>query len=379
MPEILSADLLAIRSSMAKFIETNIASTATDQLASDELEALQSSVREASRAAGFYYKTQPEEFGGAPANTLELTMLREMLAAANSPLCTAVFGPGPGVLHAAQGSLKEDYLRPLLQGEKRGAFGFTEPDSAKRSTYGVIDDDDLIITGQKSYITGGATADFISILVNVEHADGNKVGTAMVVVDRKAQGVEIDRRFTSMEGSGHVSMTFDKVRVSQTQIIGKIGEGMPRALGSIGNVRLMVSAQATGMCQWVLGFVEEYLKQPHRSGSPLGDKEGIRIRFADMRINTYVARSALYRTARLVDNGVNTVNETIATKVFCTETAGKVIDQAVQLVGGQALVVGHPLELLYRQVRSLRLVEGASDLLRLNLAKGRLELDKGRI
>lgn len=76
---------------------------------------------------------------------------------------------------------------------------------------------------------------------------------------------------------------------------------------------------------------------------------------------------------------MNTVNETIATKVFCTETAGRVVDLGVQLVGGQALVQGHPLEKLYRQVRSLRLVEGASDLLRINLSKGRLELDKGRI
>jgi alkylation response protein AidB-like acyl-CoA dehydrogenase len=103
------------------------------------------------------------------------------------------------------------------------------------------------------------------------------------------------------------------------------------------------------------------------------------MRYADMRIETYVARSALYRTARLVETGENSVNETIATKVFCTETAGRVIDMAVQLVGGQALVLGHPLERLYRQVRSLRLVEGASDLLRINLVKGKLELKKGRV
>jgi acyl-CoA dehydrogenase len=87
----------------------------------------------------------------------------------------------------------------------------------------------------------------------------------------------------------------------------------------------------------------------------------------------------LYRTARLAESGENIVNETIATKVFCTETAGRVVDAGVQLVGGQALVSGHPLERLYRQVRSMRLMEGASDLLRINLVKGRLELDKGRV
>lgn len=236
-----------------------------------------------------------------------------------------------------------------------------------------------MVSGQKSYVTGGESCDFVCILVNVEHPDGSRAGTAMVVIDRDAEGVNIDKAFTSMEGGGHVSMVFQQVRIPVTQVIGKIGEGMPRALGNIGNVRLMVAAQAMGMCLWTLEYVEAHLKSPHRSGAPLGDREGVRLRYADMRIETYVARSALYRTARLVESGENSVNEVIATKVFCTETAGRLIDMAVQLVGGQALVQGHPLEALYRQVRSLRLVEGASDLLRINLVKGRLELQKGRV
>ena len=98
-----------------------------------------------------------------------------------------------------------------------------------------------------------------------------------------------------------------------------------------------------------------------------------------MRIETVVASSALYRTARVVDSGDNSVNETAITKVFTTETAGRVVDQGVPLFGGQALVAGHPLDKLYREARSLRVVEGASDLLRLNIAKGKLELGKGRL
>lgn len=378
MPDNLPEGLMEVQSAMSRFIETHLSASA-DEIAGQDQGILLAKVREASRQAGFYYKTQPAEFGGNPATTLELTMLREMLAEANSPLGSAFFGPGPGVLHAASGILRSEYLEPSMRGEKRGAFGFTEPDTAVRPTYGVIDGDDVVISGQKSFVTGGDSADFVSILINVEHADGTKAGTAMVVVDRQAQGVILERKFTSLEGGGHVSMKFEQVRVPLTHVIGKIGEGMPRALGNIGNVRLMVSAQATGMCKFVLSFVEAHIKAPHRSGTPLGEREGVRLRFADMRIKTYIARSALYRTARLVDSGVNTVNETIATKVFCTETAADVVDWGVQLVGGEALVVGHPIEKLYRQVRSLRLVEGASDLLRLNLAKGKLELGKGTV
>jgi acyl-CoA dehydrogenase len=380
MPENLSKELIATRKDAEEFIK-NVLIPLEEE--AGDLEKVpvqrQEAVREASKKAGFFFKTQPAEYGGHPAGSLELTMLREIWSASNSRLTPYIFGPGPGILHAATGQMKTNYLDPVMRGEKKGAFGFTEPDTAKRPTWGKIDGESIIINGQKSYVTGGATADFVSALVNVEHGDGSKAGTAMIVIDRSAKGVRIDREFSSMEGGGHVSMLFENVSVPLANVIGKLGEGMPRALGNIGNVRMMVSAQATGMCIWAIDFVEQHLLAPHRSGSPLGEREGVRMRYADMRIETYVARSALYRTARLVESGENSVNETIATKVFCTETAGRVIDMAVQLVGGQALVLGHPLERLYRQVRSLRLVEGASDLLRINLVKGKLELKKGRV
>jgi len=376
MPDNLPERLNTVRDDAVRFM-SEVLEPIADQ--PQDTAEVQQTVREAAKQAGFFYKTQPKEFGGNPAGILELTMLRELFASCNQAATRYIFGPGPGILHSAEGDLKERYLDPVMRGEKRGAFGFTESDTATRPTWAVLSDDKLTITGQKSYVTGGQTADFISILVNVENTAGEKQGTAMVVVDREADGVEIENVFTSMEGGGHVSMAFNAVEVPVTQVIGKIGEGMPRALGNIGNVRLSISAQAMGICLWVLNYVEQHLRAPHRSGTPLGDKEGVRLRYADMRIETYVARSALYRTARLAETGENTVNETIATKVFCTETAGRVVDWAVQLVGGQALVHGHPLEALYREVRSLRLVEGASDLLRINLVKGNLELNKGRV
>lgn len=87
----------------------------------------------------------------------------------------------------------------------------------------------------------------------------------------------------------------------------------------------------------------------------------------------------LYRTARLLDSGDDAINEAAATKVFCTEAAGRIVDGAVQLVGGQALIVGHPLERLYRRVRSMRLTGGASDILRLNVARGIIEFNVGRL
>ena len=377
MPEQLSKNLLTVLKQAEGFVAQEILPRSERMRHGEPLAALGAEVRAASKREGFFYKTQPEAFGGAPAGALELTMLREYWASANSELTRFVFGPGPGILHEATGELASQFLKPVMAGEKRGAFGFTEPDNALRPTWAVLAKDELTLNGQKSYVTGGDTADFLSILVNVEDPIGTKLGTAMVVVDREADGVILDDTFTSMEGGGHAAFRFEAVKVPSWQMIGKLGEGMPRALANIGNVRLMVAAEAMGMSLWALDFLNQHLLAPHRTGGTLGDKEGVRLRYAELRIQVFAGRSVLYRAARRANSADNSVNEVIAAKVFCTEVAGTIVDWAVQLVGGQALVVGHPLEALYRRVRALRLVEGANDLLRLNLAKGNLELGKG--
>ena len=128
-----------------------------------------------------------------------------------------------------------------------------------------------------------------------------------------------------------------------------------------------------------IGITERALSATDKSGEPRGNKDVVRWHYADLRIKAFAARSMLYRTARLADQGENIVNEAMACKVFATETVGEMVDTAIQLVGGIALVEDHPLAILYRKVRGWRLAEGASDVLRLNIGRGILELDKGRI
>jgi acyl-CoA dehydrogenase len=325
----------------------------------------------AAKAAGFFQMTQPRDYGGSEAGALELTLVRDELAAANPPYLDAVFGPGPGVLAGVGEPLRTSHLEPLLAGAKRSGFGFTEPDDAPAPTSAVSDGDTLVISGQKSYVTGGADADFINTLVQI---DGRP---AMVVIDTDRPGVIFERRFTSLDGSHHAALRFDAVRVPASHLIGAPGEGLPRAMRQIGDTRLLIAAHCVGTMRWVLDYLTEHLAQTDRSGKPRGAKEGVRLRYADLRINAFAARSMLYRTARLADAGENVINEAIACKVFATETVGQVVDAAIQLVGGSALVDDHPLAILYRRVRSLRLAEGGSDVLRLNLARGKLELGKG--
>ena len=369
MPEQLNPQLQALAARARAFAAEELLSRQTLPAAE-----ARPAIIAASKQAGFFAMTQPAEFGGSAASALALTLVRDEFAACNPPFMDAVFGPGPGVLASIGEPLRGSHLLPLLAGMKRAGFGFTEPDDAPAPTSGRIDGNWLVINGQKSYVTGGAEADFINTLVQVEGQ-----GPALVVIDTNLPGVKLQRRFSSLDGSHHAAFAFADVRVPVSHIIGRPGEGMPRALRQIGDTRLLIAAHCVGTMRWVLDYLTGHLQQSDRSGKPRGDKEGIRLRYAELRIQAFAARSMLYRTARLADTGVNIVNEAIACKVYASETVGTLVDTAIQLVGGNALTEDHPLSILYRQVRSFRLAEGGSDVLRLNLARGILDLNKGRI
>ena len=371
MPEALSQALESRRIAVERLC-AEVASLYRDK--SIEEADRQQRITEASRRASVYGLAQPREFGGQEAGALETVVVHETLGTFNLCHIRGLFGPQPGVLAGVGEPLKSQYLAPMLAGEKRGAFAFTEPDNAERATWAVVNGANLVINGQKSYVTGGATADYINAMVDIETE-----GAAMVLIDMATPGIEIERTFGSIDGSHHASLRFRNVTVPRSHVIGEPGRGRPRAMGQIGDTRLVFAAQSVGLMQWVIEQTTTHLQAPHRSGEPLGNKEGVRLRYADMRIKAYAARSMLYRTARLAEAGENVVNEVIACKVFCTETIGEIVDMAIQLHGGIALRDGHPLEELYRRVRAWRLAEGASDILRLNLVRGKLDLQKGRI
>ena len=364
MPEQLSSQLIELRERCAAFAKDHMLPLADRDRASAAVQ-----VREASKAAGLFTMTQPAHAAGQ----LALCVARETLAAANPPALDAVFGPGAGVLGSVGEPLASSHLAPLLAGEKRGSFGFTEPDDAE-PTAGTIDGDALTINGQKSYVTGGADADFINALVRIE---GH--GPSMVVIDTDTQGVILEKRFNSLDGSHHAAFRFDNVQVPVSHVIGEPGQGLPKALRQIGDVRLLFAAQACGYLIWVMDLLQSHLQSPDKDGAPRGNKDVVRWHYADLRIKAFAARSMLYRTARLADAGENIVNEGMACKVFATECIGEAVDTAIQLVGGGALIDDHPLALLYKKVRAWRLAEGASDVLRLNIGRGILELGKGRI
>lgn len=375
MPESLTPELIALRDRTERFALDVLLPRRQGMSVQSHPDAdeVRKAIVAAARAEGFFGMTQPAAFGGTQAGPLALTVVRDTLAGYNTGFDRLVFGPGPGVLAGCAEPLCSHYLVPLLDGRMRAGFAFTEPDDAEHFTRAVpTSEGDYRVDGRKSYVTRGAEADFLNVLVEVPEA-----GRALLVIDSNLPGVSIERRFETLDGSHHAAYRFDGVRVPADRMVGRPGEGLPRALGQIGDTRLAVAARAVGLARWAVQHVHTHLTAVHRSGEPLAAREGVRLRYAEMRMRTFAARSTVYRTARLAESGAGIINEAIASKVFATQALSEVVDSAIELVGGKSLTVGYPLEELYRVARALRTAEGAADVLRLSLAKGSLDLGQG--
>jgi alkylation response protein AidB-like acyl-CoA dehydrogenase len=366
MPEFISDNLKSLQS-RANALAQDVLIGLRDDASLDAARRAEK-VRAASKAAGIYGLTQDDR-----SSALTLLVVREALASHGVGHLSGVLGAEAGVLANVSEPLRSSHLLPLLAGEKRAGFAFTEPSNAARPTWARIEGEELVITGQKSYVTGGADASFLTTMLDIEGE-----GPSMVIIDTDRPGVSVSRRFSSLEGSDHAAFRFEEVRVPRHHAIGAPGDGRSRALDKISAVRRALAADCIGTSAWLIELVAADLRKQRR-GSSKGEFERVRLRFGDMRIAAYAARSMVYRTARLADAGENVVNETIAAKVFASEVANQVADMAIQLIGGEALVVGHPVEAAFRRLRGLRLAEGESDTLRVNLSRGFLDLGKGRI
>ncbi|MFL2986058.1 MAG: acyl-CoA dehydrogenase family protein [Candidatus Poriferisodalaceae bacterium] len=352
------------------------ADTLAKQLSEIEFSAsnsqqIQLQTTQLSKDAGVFALTQPVEYGGLGATTLELTIARDALGGRNVGHLPGIFGPSPGLLAQATEEIKQQFLEPYLAGETTSGFGFTEPADAERHTWAQLDGDELVVNGAKSYVTGGSNAHFINTLVELDH-----VGPTMILIETNRPGVELERSFSSLDGSHHASFTFTNVRVPKSHAIGATGAGMTRALEQVNAVRMAIAADCVGLCSFVCALVASHIQSTNNSSNK---NHATRVQFGRMRTKAFGARSSVYRTARLIDAGQNSVNEVMASKILASETIAELVDTAIQVIGGEALIESHPLASIFRRIRASRLAEGPTDVLHANISRGYLDLNLGRI
>jgi alkylation response protein AidB-like acyl-CoA dehydrogenase len=372
----LPAALAPLRETLHRFLEDEVLPAERREQVVEESQAAparRSGARARSAELGLYRLAQPLELGGGGLGPLGRVALYEEIARSQCVLHDCILGGDGGLLRLATGSQRERFLLPVLRGELTAALAFTDAREGPRTT-AMRRGDAFVLSGVKSFVTGGPHADLLVTIAKVTDNPGGQTGTAIFPVRRDAPGVRLVRDIRTLDGAPHGEFELAHVEVPAADVIGEIGEGVPRALESITALRLRAAATACGAARWTLDYALAQARRPHRSGMPLGEREQVQAMLGQSAMDLFAARAALYAAARAAESGEAEMDVAMA-KAVATEAVAHVVDRAMQLSGGAAVVEGHPLARLYRRIRSWRIAEGTTEILRLTVARHLLAPD----
>jgi acyl-CoA dehydrogenase len=324
--------------------------------------------------ANYFRNAVPRE--GAPLDVRTLCLTRETLAR-HSGLADFVFamqglGAGPISLFGTEAQ-RARYLTGVASGEMIAAFALSEADAgsdaAALATTARRDGDDYVINGEKTWISNGGIADFYVVFARTGEAPGAK-GVSAIIVDAEEPGLTIAERIPLIAPHPLARLRFEDVRVPATNLIGKAGEGFKIAMATLDVFRSTVGAAALGMARRALDETLARARSRHVNGAPMSELQMVQAMIAEMALKIDAAALLVYRAAWTKDSGAARVTrEAAMAKLYATDTAQEVIDAAVQLHGGWGVVHGHPIECLYRDLRALRIYEGASEVQKVIIAR----------
>jgi len=304
-----------------------------------------------------------------------VSLVREALGWA-SPLADAVYalqalGTVP-ILLAGDDAQQERWAKPALRGEQIAAFAMTEAeagsDVAAMSTTATRDGDDYVLQGTKTLISNAGIADFYTVFASTDPSSGSR-GMSCFVVPADADGFEFVEPLVLSAPHPLGTIAFNGCRVPASHRLGPEGEGFKLGLRTLDLLRGTVGAAACGMATRALDASLEYADRRRQFGKPLAEFQLIQQKLARMATDLTAARLLVYRSAWEKDGGAERVTlEAAMAKVFATEAAQRIIDDAVQIHGGQGVLRASVVDRLYRSVRALRIYEGTTEIQHLIIA-----------
>jgi acyl-CoA dehydrogenase len=325
----------------------------------------------------------PSAFGGARAQLESrcLCLIREILArhAGLADFAFAMQGLGSGAvsLHGSD-ALKQRYLPRVASGEWIAAFALSEPDAgsdvAAIATSARVEGGEYILNGTKTWISNGGIADFYTVVARTGEAPGAK-GLTALVVDANARGLEIGERIDVTAPHPLATLRFQSCRVPLQNRLSEPGAGFKVAMETLDVFRASVAAAALGFALRALDEALARARGRKMFGQVLADFQLTQAAIADMATSIDSSALLTYRAAWLRDaKGARTTREAAMAKLAATEGAQQVIDRAVQIFGGLGVRSGHIVEQLYREIRPLRIYEGASEVQKLIIARETLRI-----
>lgn len=318
--------------------------------------------------------------GKEPLDVRSLCLIREHFAR-HSGLLDFVFamqglGSGPISLFGSE-LQRAHYLGDVAAGERVAAFALSEPeagsDAAALALTATLDGDHYVLNGEKTWISNGGIASFYVVFARTGEAPGAK-GVSAIIVDADTPGLAVAERIPLIAAHPLARLSFENVRVPRGNLIGNPGEGFKIAMATLDVFRSTVGAAALGMARRALDETLMRAKTRHINGAPMAELQMVQAAIADMALKIDAAALLIYRAAWTKDSGAARVTrEAAMAKLYSTDTAQEVIDAAVQLHGGWGVVHGHPIECLYRDIRALRIYEGASEVQKVIIARQTLQ------
>ena len=319
----------------------------------------------------------------APVGDLDLRaacLVREALAA-GSPLADAVFalqalGTVP-ILLAGDRELKDRWVPAVLAGRAMASFALTEPeagsDAAAIATTARRDSAGYVLSGTKTFISNAGIADFYTVFASTDPAQGNK-GISAFVVAADAPGLKFVRPLVLSAPHPLGEIAFQDCRVPAFSRLGAEGAGFKLGLATLDRLRATVAAAACGMAARALQEAVVHATRRRQFGHTLGEFQLIQEKLARMATDLTAARLLTYRAAWEKDRGAERVTlEAAMAKAFATEAAQRIVDDAVQILGGRGVLASHPVDRLYRAVRALRIYEGTTEIQHLVIAQQLLQ------
>lgn len=305
-----------------------------------------------------------------------LALARETLAAygglADFAFAMQGLGAGPISLFGTDVQ-RAEWLPRTRFGQAIAAFALSEPasgsDVANISAGARRDGSDYVIEGEKTWISNGGIADLYVVFARTGEADGAR-GLSAFIVRGDNPGLHVAERLAVIAPHPLARIRFENCRVPASALIGRPGDGFKIAMATLDVFRTTVGAAALGFARRALA--ETLRRAPKRElfGAPMSDLQMVQGHLADMALEVDAAALLVYRAAWVKDMGAARVTrEAAMAKLYATEAAQRVIDTAVQLHGGAGVLSGHPVETLYREIRALRIYEGASDVQKVVIAR----------
>ncbi|RUL57031.1 acyl-CoA dehydrogenase family protein [Lysinibacillus antri] len=320
----------------------------------------------------------PEEYGGAGADTISFAIVTEQLsrACASTGITYSAhisLGGAPLALFGTK-EQKQKYLVPICTGDSFGAFGLTEPnagsDAGGTETKAELTKDYFLINGSKVFITNASFAKHVALTAITGKSDGKKEISA-IIVPTDAEGFTIKSEYEKMglSASNTTELILENVKVPKDNLLGKRGHGLKQFLITLDGGRIGIAAMAVGIAQAAYEKAIAYSKQRKQFGKTLSEFQSTQFKLAEMALKIELARNMVYKASWLKDQGRPFSKEASMAKLYASEIAMEVADEAIQIHGGYGYMKEYEVERYLRDAKLLEIGEGTSEVQKLVIAR----------